>query len=308
MVCASCGNNIREGANFCDSCGVQVAIDDDFNNKTFEVCSPEEAIKKIVSEYSVNIYNDCQKLKWLLSGYLSGEENMARLLSIALDNDAAKRLHSVAYLNNNNFELEFTEILTDVSKHTFIPKEIVEKALAILCIGLNKKYKSSEHREDNVEEKEETSQPSITNFPNRQIVKEKDIDKKVDVYGNTALIIAADDGNVGEVVSLVNRGADVNAKNKYGNTVLICAAEKGHIDVIKLLIAFGANLNAEGNKGCTALMEAASRCRIEVVKLLISFGANVNARQDNGKTALSIAFSHGHTEVIKLLKASGARS
>ncbi len=305
MICADCGNELRDIAKFCDCCGIKVEQNNnEICDEAFEDCSAEDAIKKIVNKHSKDIYNNPTKLKWLLSNYIISDKNMCRLLSIILDNKGGEKLLSSVYLNNKNFEQEFNNISVQISELTFIQKEIIERGLWVLCIGLNKNFK---HVEKPVEpQAEKQAQSKIQ--ANKPIEKEVNIDKKVDIHGNTALIIAADDGKIEEVVSLIGRGANVNARNKYGNTVLICAAEKGHIDIVKLLIAFGANINAEGNRGKTALMEAASYCRIEVVKLLITLGANVNARRDNGNTALMIAFSSGHKEIVQLLRSAGAIS
>lgn len=51
-----------------------------------------------------------------------------------------------------------------------------------------------------------------------------------------------------EAVSLlVDRGANVNAKDKFGWTPLTLAAQEGHLDVVKLMIEKGADKNAASN-------------------------------------------------------------
>lgn len=53
---------------------------------------------------------------------------------------------------------------------------------------------------------------------------------------NDKLYEATRTGNVAEVKSLLDQGADVNAKFRYGTTALFKAAEKGYTDVVKLLL------------------------------------------------------------------------
>jgi ankyrin repeat protein len=51
---------------------------------------------------------------------------------------------------------------------------------------------------------------------------------------------AAKAGNVDQVRQLIEKGADVNAKNVFGSTPLLLAAEVGHKDVAELLKKHGA--------------------------------------------------------------------
>ena len=57
---------------------------------------------------------------------------------------------------------------------------------------------------------------------------------------NEDLLIAAQFGTVDEVQTLLNAGADVNAKNRFGDTALKNAKENGHIEIVDLLLQAGA--------------------------------------------------------------------
>src|SRR5688500_3574939 len=48
-------------------------------------------------------------------------------------------------------------------------------------------------------------------------------------------------GDVAAVTTLLDKGADVNAKFRYGATALFKAAERGNADIVKLLLARGAD-------------------------------------------------------------------
>ncbi|HME59147.1 MAG TPA: ankyrin repeat domain-containing protein [Terracidiphilus sp.] len=103
------------------------------------------------------------------------------------------------------------------------------------------------------------------------------------------LISAAQSGNTAMVQQLLDKGANIEARDGYGETVLIRAAEFGGAEVVKLLLDKGANIDARGKYGDTALIRAAGQGKADVVKLLLERGANIGATDGNGYTALSSA-------------------
>jgi len=82
---------------------------------------------------------------------------------------------------------------------------------------------------------------------------------------------------------LIEKGADVNAKDNKGKTPLMHAIG---VDFVKLLIEKGADVNAKDNNGKTPLMHAIIKNFSEKAIFLIDKGANVNAKDNNGKTPL----------------------
>ncbi len=60
---------------------------------------------------------------------------------------------------------------------------------------------------------------------------------------NKQLIVATNLGQVGEVDSLLDAGADVNFRDKEDCTPLHLASRRNHLKVVKLLIDNGANVN-----------------------------------------------------------------
>jgi len=120
---------------------------------------------------------------------------------------------------------------------------------------------------------------------------------------------AAARGDLGKVRELIERGADVNARDNSGGTPLHWAAGIGRLDVARLLIEHGAYVDARDNYGWTPLHVAAYWGYVEVARLLIEHGADVNARDNDGRTPLHAAASSGWShcvEVVKLLLEQGA--
>lgn len=96
-----------------------------------------------------------------------------------------------------------------------------------------------------------------------------------------------------------------NLKGPGGSTPLMYAALYGGIADMRLLLDKGADVNARNHAGATALMWAADD--LEKTRLLLDRGANVNAKSDDGRTALMIAAGwQGNSAVVKLLLDHGA--
>jgi hypothetical protein len=123
-----------------------------------------------------------------------------------------------------------------------------------------------------------------------------------DNMGWTPLFWAAFSRRTDTVRALVEKGADVNAKNKYDDTALIHAAYAGDTDTVAVLLEKGADVNAKDDMGRTALIEAARQGRTETVRALLEVGADVTTRDKEGETALSRAEKHNYSDVIALLK------
>lgn len=128
------------------------------------------------------------------------------------------------------------------------------------------------------------------------------------LFGKGNLLVkAAKNGDVEELKDLIEKGADVNAKNTKGETALIAAAERGHLNIVDILFEKDADINAKNNKGWTALWMVASRGHSFIVRALLERGADVNAKENTGgNTALHMAALAGHTEIVKLLLKNNA--
>jgi len=109
-------------------------------------------------------------------------------------------------------------------------------------------------------------------------------------------------GKDAAAVALVEAGADTGRPiGEAAYTPLMLASANGSLRVAHALIEKGADLNARNSGGVTALMIAAAKGHADVVELLVRAGADVEAQTEHGDTALSIARARGDQKVIKLL-------
>jgi ankyrin repeat protein len=114
--------------------------------------------------------------------------------------------------------------------------------------------------------------------------------------GITPLMAAAQAGHTETVRTLLDAGADVNARRgggAKGRTALIDAAGAGHAEIVRLLLGKGADPNARGDGDATALIEAARGGHAAVAELLLERRADPNARTADGRMALHEAARAG---------------
>jgi outer membrane protein assembly factor BamB len=89
-----------------------------------------------------------------------------------------------------------------------------------------------------------------------------------------ALFAAARSGDVAAVRARLDSGASPNAANRHGTTVLMMAADRGHADVVRLLVERGADVNARDRFfGSSPLELALSGRHTELALWLLARGA-----------------------------------
>lgn len=167
----------------------------------------------------------------------------------------------------------------------------------------------------------------------RQITASPEVVQGQDAGGSTALHHAAGYGPISNLQLLIDKGADVNAKNRRRSTPLhwaihdeakvrLLLAKGAHINAqqvqgrsplylaamlgnsvptVRLLLSKGADLNLAAVNGQTPLMMAAARGNVEAMRLLIERGADVNAKDGAGETALMAACTNGNARAVQLL-------
>lgn len=127
--------------------------------------------------------------------------------------------------------------------------------------------------------------------------------------GCTALMRAAESGNIHEVRALLKAGADVNAAwPTWGHTALMFAAGEGHLEIVKALLAAGADPNAvafgHGGVPGSAWMFAMNRCNkdwLEIMDAMLAGGAKINPSSGIHMSPLGYAIEKNDKVMIEAL-------
>ena len=129
------------------------------------------------------------------------------------------------------------------------------------------------------------------------------------IGGATPLMFAIFKGNTRIVKQLIDKNADVRARDNEGTSVFLYACGFGNGNIIRMLLVKDRTLvndkNSNGN--INGLHYAASLNNLETINFLIkNVDMNINDRDINGCTALYYAAYHGKREAYNLLIKLGA--
>jgi ankyrin repeat protein len=126
--------------------------------------------------------------------------------------------------------------------------------------------------------------------------------------GFTALHFAAYFGATDAMAALLDAGASTEAvtKNFLTNMPLHAAAAGGRIEACRLLLERGADVNARQHGGYSVLHSPCFVNNREMAELFLAHGADPSAAADDGKTPADVASQQGNIELAALLRARAA--
>ena len=140
------------------------------------------------------------------------------------------------------------------------------------------------------------------------IEKGADIEAKDD-DGINALVYASTYNNEEMVKFLLEKGADANTvceiENEHtdiASTPLMNAAYRGNTNIINMLLENGADINYTTDFGMTALMMAASFNQFGAAKVLLENNADTSITDEYGRTALDLAKLEDYKDIVELLE------
>eukprot|EP00002_Diphylleia_rotans_P017720 TRINITY_DN3437_c0_g1_i5.p1 TRINITY_DN3437_c0_g1~~TRINITY_DN3437_c0_g1_i5.p1 ORF type:complete len:937 (-),score=162.20 TRINITY_DN3437_c0_g1_i5:80-2890(-) len=147
----------------------------------------------------------------------------------------------------------------------------------------------------------------LTQVFERGEAKCKDIATSTDNFGNTALHLASQYGQIAAIKILLKNGADVHGTNHDGQNCLHMAIASKQLKVVQELLRTGADTNAPRTKSpkLTPLMIAIQSDFNECVTVLLQKGANANIPRDDGKTVVDMVIDSENVPIFYTLLKHG---
>jgi len=140
-----------------------------------------------------------------------------------------------------------------------------------------------------------------------------DTDAQAHTEHSTPLHVASYHGGFKVVQLLLERGANINARNEEGHTplhrVLLDLDDDfgaEYFDAIQLLLEHGADVGALDGRQSTPLHVASKYGTAKATRLLLEHGADVHALDGNHSTPLHLASQGENAELVRLLLDHGA--
>ena len=129
---------------------------------------------------------------------------------------------------------------------------------------------------------------------------------------DSALRRAAWDNRVADAEALVERGADVNAKDETAQSAYLIATSEGYLDLLRLTLAHGAEVDDKDSWNGTGLIRAAERGHALVVGQLLQAGIDRDHVNRIGYQAVHEAVwlgedTAGYVDTVRVLIAGGVQ-
>lgn len=126
------------------------------------------------------------------------------------------------------------------------------------------------------------------------------------IKGDTPLMSAVRNNNLGVVELLLKHGAEINWKDDNSMTALEFALQSKRTQIAQLLIDQGANQSSQSELGLHALHWAVLQKNITMVEKILEKGGDVDPVSKDGRTPLMEAVMNNNKDVAELLLNHGA--
>ena len=121
------------------------------------------------------------------------------------------------------------------------------------------------------------------------------------------LVKAAGAGDVAEAERLLLKGAEINGADGEGRTAVTAAAYGNHVEMAQLLVQRGADVNLKDRNGLNGFLVSTSEVGpgSALLVVMLNGGAKVAAVDAEGNTALIRAAIRGHVDLVRRLAVAG---
>jgi hypothetical protein len=123
-----------------------------------------------------------------------------------------------------------------------------------------------------------------------------------------AMFYAAAGCNLAAMQLILQRGANINAKDIDGRMPLRLSILDGDTEIVSFLLSNGADVRAKDDRGGgTPLHDAAYLDKeVPILERMIEYGADVNAVDNHGRTPLQYSIQGAATKLVSFLLSNGA--
>jgi ankyrin repeat protein len=141
-----------------------------------------------------------------------------------------------------------------------------------------------------------------------------EVNAKDETVQSAYLIATSEVGEDPRLLELtLANGADVRSLDSYDGTGLIRAADRGYTAIVERLLETDIDVDHVNRLGWTALLEAiilgnGDAAHVRVVRQLVEAGADVNLADGQGVTPLAHAEQRNDAEMVEILRGAGATS
>lgn len=129
----------------------------------------------------------------------------------------------------------------------------------------------------------------------------------VETMSDVEIVKALSAGSWEQLEQLVDASVNLQVRGAHGETALHIAAYNGDTDRVRLLLTHGALPSSRDSDASTALHAAAAQGHVETAQTLVEHGAKVNAVDSDGFSALHYAAHNGHAAMAEFLIANNAK-
>ncbi len=94
---------------------------------------------------------------------------------------------------------------------------------------------------------------------------------------------------------------NIDVEDELGNTALIKAAERGNIEIAEFLISKGANINYQNKSGLTPAMKAVEENHYYFLEFFLQYDIDQSKSDYSGRTIKDLANNSRDKRILKLL-------